>query len=497
MSFCKYIIFSFFVLSTVTMPSTAHAQKAGELTIEPYVFESSKKEKIQAEFGRFKVPENRSKKNEKKIELVFVRFKSTSKNPGSPIVYLAGGPGGSGIQSAKYGRFKLFMAMREFGDVIAFDQRGTGQSTPSLKCSNPFDLPLDQPMTRTSLVKEERAKIKACAEKWEKEGVDVSAYNTVENANDLNDLRKALGVKKISLWGISYGTHLALATIRQHGKYIDRSILAGVEAMDDTHKLPSNTDKLLGELSKRLKADPKLSKKIPNLNDLMNKVHKRLALKPASVEVTNPKTKKKHSVTVGLFDLQFLLSNFSGSNEAQSILPKLYHSMNKGDFSLLAQQIGRYRKRVNSNLMSIAMDCASGISKKRFAQIEREKQTAIYANAINMPFPEICSAINYKNLGKSFRRQVKSKVPVLFISGTLDGRTPVSNAEAAIKGFKNNSHLIIDGAGHSDPLFLSSPKIKDTMMKFMGRKKLPSIINIEMEKPFRFVSIPTIEKKKQ
>ncbi|MDQ3819716.1 MAG: alpha/beta hydrolase, partial [Acidobacteriota bacterium] len=72
------------------------------------------------------MPENRSDPKSRLIEIVFVRFKSTAKNPGPPIIYLAGGPGNSGIDQARGNRFPLFMAMREFGDVIALDQRATG-----------------------------------------------------------------------------------------------------------------------------------------------------------------------------------------------------------------------------------------------------------------------------------------------------------------------------------------------------------------------------------
>ena len=62
--------------------------------------------------------------------------------------------------------------------------------------------------------------------------------------------------------------------------------------------------------------------------------------------------------------------------------------------------------------------------------------------------------------------------PYLFISGTLDVRTPPSNAEEVRKGFSNSVHLIVDGAVHSDPLFLSSPKIKEVMLEFMRGEKL-------------------------
>ena len=47
-------------------------------------------------------------------------------------------------------------------------------------------------------------------------GVSPSGYTTVQSADDLEDLRRALGARKIDLWGISYGTHLAMAAMRRH-----------------------------------------------------------------------------------------------------------------------------------------------------------------------------------------------------------------------------------------------------------------------------------------
>src|SRR5437773_4008826 len=138
--------------------------KSGDLKIVPYVFESSKKEKVDAELGRLLVPENRSNPQSKLIELAFVRFKSTSQHPGSPIIYLSGGPGNSGIQQAQGSRFPLFMAMREIADVIALDQRSTGMSKPNLTCSQPLDFPLDQPQTRESLLRLYKERSRACAQ---------------------------------------------------------------------------------------------------------------------------------------------------------------------------------------------------------------------------------------------------------------------------------------------------------------------------------------------
>src|ERR1044071_8810610 len=101
-------------------------------TFKPYQFKTLDGTVVPAEMGEFQVPENRTRPGSRAITIRFVRFKSTAAKPGVPIVYLAGGPGGSGIGTAMAERFPLFMALREFGDVIAYDQRGTNQSGPKM-----------------------------------------------------------------------------------------------------------------------------------------------------------------------------------------------------------------------------------------------------------------------------------------------------------------------------------------------------------------------------
>lgn len=442
-------------------------QKVGDLKIEPHVFENSKKEKIDAEFGRLIVPENRQNPNSRLIELAFVRFKSTAPKPGSPIIYLAGGPGGSGISAARGNRFALFMAMREFGDVIAFDQRGTGLSTPNLSCQSETALPLDKALTSAELNAFAIRESKKCAAKWRSQGGDLTGYNTNENADDIESLRQALGAKKVSLWSISYGTTLALATIKRHGQNIDRAILAGVEGLDDALKLPSDVQRHLAEIDRLVKADATLNRQIPDFLGLMKIVLDRLDKQPMTVEVTNSQTKQKIPVVVNKYAMQLLTASTIGS-ERIAVLPKLYYAASKGDFSETAAYLGLLAGYVGSgSVMSYMTDCSSGASPERLKKIEREAKNTLLGNAANTEFPEVCAAWGNPDLGKEFRSPVKSNVPVLFISGTLDGRTPVSNAVAARKGFPNSTHLIIEGAWHSDPLFLSSPKIKDVMLEFM------------------------------
>lgn len=138
--------------------------------------------------------------------------------------------------------------------------------------------------------------------------------------------------------------------------------------------------------------------------------------------------------------------------------------------------------------MSGMMDCFSGISPQRRQQIAREAKTTLLGDLMDFPFLDVCDAWGQPDLGEAFRAPVKSSVPALFISGTFDVRTPVSNAEEVRRGFRTSSHLIIEGAVHSDPLFLSSPQIKDVMLEFMKGQPL-STLKITLPS-LRFAALP-------
>lgn len=475
------------IVSLALTASVVAQQRAGVLKIKPYTFENSAKEKTEAEFGTLLVPEKRSDPQSNLIELGFVRFKSTAKNPGPPIVYLAGGPGGTGTGAASGSRFPLFMALREIGDVIAFDQRGTGHSKPNLSCADRLSVPLDVEPSKAAAVKAVQESSGRCAWFWrELQRVDLSGYNTNESADDLEDLRKALGVKKISLWAISYGTHLALTTIRRHPQSIHRAMLAGTEGPDHTYKLPSNVQKHLEDVAAAVKADPELSKEIPDLLALMKSVFDRLEREPVKVEITDPRTKQKVVVTVNKFVMQYIAANNIGTNVLASY-PALFYRASQGDFTNPAQVWLNISRDGIGNAMSFMMDCASGMTGSRREQIQREAKGTLLEDISNFPFPEACEAWKAPDLGDEFRAPVRSNVPMLFISGTLDGRTPVSNGEEYRVGFPNSTHMIIENAVHSDPLFLSSPKIKDGMLEFL--KGQPVTATKIVAPPFKFAPL--------
>lgn len=134
------------------------------------VFETMGGKKTDAYEGSIQVPENRNNPNSRMIPIKYVRFPATGSKKGSPIIYLSGGPGGSGIKTAQYPnfRFPLFMALREHGDVIALDQRGTGASNTTPTCISNQTLPMTEVLSESESSKLYKLAAKECLTFWKK-----------------------------------------------------------------------------------------------------------------------------------------------------------------------------------------------------------------------------------------------------------------------------------------------------------------------------------------
>ncbi|HKR21624.1 MAG TPA: alpha/beta hydrolase, partial [Pyrinomonadaceae bacterium] len=283
------------------------ARREGELWFEPAKLEVGG-QTYEGERGHLMVRENRKNPNSNLIELVFVRLKSTTDKPGYPTVYLDGGPGSSATGIANIPDYMhAFHKLREVGDVILLDQRGVGRSKPNLSHLASASLPLDVFADREVALRAFKERAKAAADYFRSKGVDILAYNTIESANDVDDVRKALGAEKLNLVGFSYGTHLGLACIRYHGKNLNRVVLVGTEGPDHTDKLPSTSDDSIRRLSAIVAKDPELGPKMPDLTGTLKRILDRLEKEPVTVTITDQRSKKPVDVKVGKIGLQFLI----------------------------------------------------------------------------------------------------------------------------------------------------------------------------------------------
>jgi len=455
-----------------------------QLEIKPYEFITASNDTVQAEKGTFKVKENRTKTFSDSIQLSFIRFKSKNPNPANPIVYLSGGPGGSGTETAKYERFEMFMKLCQVADVIAFDQRGTGMSDKLTECPYKLDIPLSEPLMKEAYLKITTDNLRKCKSFWDSNNIDLSAYNTTENAKDLDELRKVLDVDKISLWGISYGSHLGFEYIRLFEKNIDKLVLASLEGPDETLRLPAKTDTFLYQICERAKDNYGQNPKYPNLENKIIEVHKNIKEKPVVVQIKNDKGEK---IRVGIsdFELQLAITAIYLRDPSMSKkIPSLYSKMHEGDFSEIAPMIKLIKQSISEpeNPMSFAMDMQSGASNARKKEIRKELKSSLLGDGINYLMLDWIEELNYFHLPEEFRILKDNNVNALLLSGKMDGRTYLSSAIEIAKSFKNGQHIVIDNAGHN--LYMLSPIIGDLVLEFFKGEEL-NISEIKL-KPITF-----------
>ena len=430
---------------------------------------------ISAQVGHIRVPENRRKPGSRTIEVAFIRVKFPGEHPGTPSVLLAGGPGASGVDLVerlveKGGEATLSLMG---GDLIGIDERGVGLSRPNLRSAVRYDLPLDRPGDPERDLALMADRCREVAEGLRAQGIDLAGYNTAESADDIDAIRAALGYEVINVWGRSYGSHLALATLRRHGRHVGRVVACCPEGPDHTLKLPGQGQACLERLARLVAADEALREAVPDLLGLMRSVLDGLETRPARVKVAHPLTGREVEVAIGKFDVQILTARALGQTPMMRSLPSAYVAMSRGDYSQMGRLVALNRSQMGvESAMKHLMDGSSGGSPARRSRIAREAGECLLGDALNFPNPGLAAAWGSPDLGEEFRSPLRSEAPVLFICGDLDARTPVANAEEMMAGLPRGRLVVVENAGHDLDLF-GDPRLRDILARFLGDEQLP------------------------
>ena len=290
----------------------------------------------------------------------------------------------------------------------------------------PVKIPLTERVKQDTINRGYRQAAKECFRKWQAQGIDIYGYTTVQNALDLEDLRKHLKADKVSLWGISYGSHLALAAMKLLPDSIDKVIIASAEGLNQTVKLPTQTDKYFQAVQTIIDQQP-LKEAVPDLPSLMRTVFRKLEENPLPITIKN----KDGSKTKMLFQKQHLqiISSFTiaDPNQYLSMLVGMYLELNEGKTNILemALQQGIFKDEpLGFNLMSLAMDTASGITDKRLAKVKQQAETSLLGEYLNFPMPLLNKIEPGLDLGDDFRADPVSDIPTLLLTGTRWSNLP-------------------------------------------------------------------------
>ena len=166
-------------------------------------------------YGYLVVPENRRRPRGRQVNVpfLFVRRPTQSATRGVSL-YCTGGPGYS--TTANVDSIGYRSGLLKYGGTVLFDQRGTRRAQPCLECPGVPEAVKQAYRTGGSQDSLVRLAVRRCRKNLTSQGIDLSAYTTQESAEDVNDLRRALGLDSLNLLGISYSGGLMLAVLRAH-----------------------------------------------------------------------------------------------------------------------------------------------------------------------------------------------------------------------------------------------------------------------------------------
>jgi len=402
---------------------------------------------IKAKCGTFEVYENRATKTGRKISLKIVLVPATGdKREPEPLVYFAGGPGGSATEDAP-GIAQAFPQILAHRDLLFVDQRGTGGSHPlDCKFYDASDLqtylgyffPLDD--------------VRKCREQLETNS-DLKLYTTTIAADDMDEVRAALGYERLNLFGGSYGTRAALTYLKRHPQHVRAALLQGISPT--YHFMPSDfpqqTERALQGVLSECLADKACSEAFPNIKEEAKSVLAQLIKGPVEVEIQKPRSddrvKVKLSRDLAAEAIRYMLY----SPVPASRVPLILHLASQGNYVPLAQTAIRYRLNLvagGSNGMYLSVTCAEDLPWIKPGEGERMAENTFLGDYRLRQQREACTLWPRAEIERDYAQPVKSDAPVLILTGQWDPVTPPSNAERAAKTLTNSLNIVVPSGAH-------------------------------------------------
>jgi pimeloyl-ACP methyl ester carboxylesterase len=204
----RVVILSLLVLCALA-PASGHAAIAFEPCFED----------APVDCGTVTVPIDRSGSVPGTLNLRVVKIPATkSGSSGKAVFAFAGGPGQGATPFATSFAAQLGRTNRTH-DVIVFDQRGTGESSP-IDCTD---------VDRVREVKDADEQIRACAQKL---GATAPFYTTADTVQDIESIRAEAGYEQIAMYGVSYGTKVQLAYASTFPARVSRMVLDSVVQLE-------------------------------------------------------------------------------------------------------------------------------------------------------------------------------------------------------------------------------------------------------------------------
>lgn len=419
--------------------------------------------------GYVVVPESRAGDSDREIKLGVTRLNSGQGTAAAPLFMLAGGPGQTHINPLYFGLFQdpLLGGILKSRDVVILEQRGTQYTSTWLDCpamSAASWTAYEQGLTGDDANALGAEILQTGIDDFKAQGVTFDAYNSVENAADVNAVREALGYDQIVYYGASYGSQLGQHVMRDFPEILEGVVLDGAEALSRTSWVENRAlDAQWGidNLATLCEADAKCNEAydIPALVDAALALFDDGPLPYTFTDPNDPSLTVKGEVTVNdmvgfIYGNQATLAGIAG-------LPAYLSALVEGGAETVAGFLGAQKgsnllasRTATAGAYAVLMHAAMVCSDDPVKSADEVKldgagrYATLFGQANAEEYVQLCSLIGVQELPDSTDVDVTTDVPVLLLSGSLDVATPTFRSQEVADALPNAALVVFPGRTH-------------------------------------------------
>ena len=395
-----------------------------------------------------------------RLAVVIIEDHSDAHQP-DPVVLLSGGPGEKTVENAP-AIAPLLDPIHPNRDIILFDQRGAGLSEPALECPEflkaQFDLldEADQDVSAEVIFDS----LITCRDRLVSEGHNLSVYNTVQNAADVDAIRVALGYDQINLYGGSYGSLLAQAVMRDHPAAIRSVVINSVLPLEKSFFVEASvtTANAVMHLLDACAEDEGCSSAYPDLQDVLFEVVDRLNTEPAPVTLTNPLDGESYDALLTGDSVLGNLVTFLYLTQMIPVLPQAIANVYEGNYELMTQLSSTRLALLDltSRGMMFSVLCTDdliGRQSEDLLNILAELPEQMVGDtdlevAIEYGAFAVCENWPVEEADPSVKEPLVSDIRTLVLAGEFDPVTPPEYGQLVASYLSNSTFFEFPGVGH-------------------------------------------------
>jgi pimeloyl-ACP methyl ester carboxylesterase len=401
-----------------------------------------------ARCGTFEVAENRGEPDGRRLGLYVVVLPARTAVPArEAVIFFAGGPGQASAGELPGGMNEAFGALRDERDLLFIDHRGTGASSPlrcRLRAQDDPQAFLDDYLPPVPVA--------ACRDSLMARA-DLTRYGHAELADDVDEVRRALGYERLVLWGGSYGTRAAMGYLRAYPSAVRSLVLQAV--VPHTFAQPAeyarDMEAALAGLFAECAGDAACGAAFPGVAAELRTVVARLDSAAGEGEILDPVTGRRVRLRLGRGMFAETVRRMMYSPELASMVPFVVHRAWQGDYRPVIRQALADRRAFAEGIFAglfLAVTCSEDVPRVDTAAAAREDATTVLGAYRVRQQAAACAGWPRAVLPADALAPVRSELPVLLISGELDPVTPSRGAELVAATLPNALHVVVPHAGH-------------------------------------------------